>query len=82
MNAVAIFLVVLSASIMAVVALCASAVHLFRYRKERCCQFDQYYSWVMQKGDERQKEIASYLTRGRDLEKIRRLVGYGMLVKP
>jgi hypothetical protein len=82
MNAVYIFLVVLGASIVGLAALIASAMHLFHYRRERCCRFDEYYQWVMEKGDERQKEIARHLARGRDLEKIQQLVGYGMLVKP
>jgi hypothetical protein len=82
MNAVAIFFVGLSASIMGTVAMVASALHLFQHRQERCCRFDQYYQWVMEKGDEQQKEIARKLARGRDLEKIQQLVGYGMLVKP
>jgi hypothetical protein len=81
MNAVVILLGVLGASLVGVVALFVSAVHLFRYRRERGCCFDQYYQWVMENGDERQKEIARQLSRGRDLEKIQRLVGYDMLVK-
>jgi hypothetical protein len=36
----------------------------------------------MEKGDEHQKEIARRLARGRDLEKIQSLVGFGILVKP
>ncbi len=82
MNAVLIFLFVVGASLMGATALYASAVHLFRYRRERCCQFDQYYQWVMEKGDEQQKNIVRQLTRGKDLEEIQKLVGYGMLVKP
>jgi hypothetical protein len=81
MNAVAIFLFWLSASVIGLTALGASAIHLLRYRRERCCRFDQYYQWVMEKGDEHQKEIARRLARGRDLEKIQSLVGYGILVK-
>jgi hypothetical protein len=82
MNAVVIFLFGLSASIMGVVAMVASALHLYQHRQERCCRFDQYYRWVMEKGDEKQKEAARQLARGRDLEKIQRLVGYGILLNP
>lgn len=82
MNTVVIFLFWLSASILGVMALFASAVHLVLYRRERCCRFDQLYRWVMEKGDEQQKEIVRQLTRGRDLEKIQQLVGYGILVNP
>jgi hypothetical protein len=80
MNAVVIFLGVLSASLLGAAALFVSAIHLFRYRRERCCRFDQYYRWVMEKGDEQQKAIVRQLTRGRDLEKIQHLVGYDILV--
>lgn len=67
-------------SILALVIACAFLTQAFRNRSERTCLLEEYSNWVMSKGNEEQKRLAYQLKKSRNLEALRRLVGFGMLV--
>jgi hypothetical protein len=81
-DAILIFIFGVSASVLALVAICAFLSHVLRNRYERTCQLKIYYDWVMRRGSEEQKSLAEKFKNSKQLEALKKLVGFGILVDP
>lgn len=81
MNAVAIFLFGISASIFAVAAICLFLSQVARNQAEKKCILCTYFKWIAEKGSTEQKQEAQHLYRKHDVNGLKALVGTGMLVE-
>jgi hypothetical protein len=77
-----IFILGISGSLLVLSCMFCSARHLQHHLHERSGQFDIYFNWIMRHGTEQEKRVALRLARGRDLEAIQKMVGFGLLVDP
>jgi hypothetical protein len=82
LDAILIFIFGVSASVLALVAICGFISHVMRNRYERTCQLRIYYDWVIRKGSEEQKKLAEQFKNSKQLEALKKLVGFGILVDP
>jgi len=79
-NAVAIFLFGVTASIVAMVAICQFGSQVARNQSEKKCILGTYLNWVSARGSSEQKKKAQILFERHDVEGMKELVGTGMLV--
>jgi hypothetical protein len=81
-QALILFFLGVSGSILALYSLCAFLSQVARGRSENACQCRIYYDWVVRNGSEDQKKSAEDLMRQGKLQELKKIVGSGILVKP
>jgi hypothetical protein len=81
-QALILFFLGVSGSILALYSLCAFLSQVARGRSENACQCRTYYDWIMRNGSEEQKNSADNLLRHGKLNELKKMVGSGILVKP
>lgn len=80
MNAAAIFVFGVTASIVALVAICQFGSQVARNQSEKKCILGTYLNWVSVRGSSEQKQKAQILYKRHDVEGMKELVGTGMLI--
>jgi hypothetical protein len=81
-QALILFFLGVSGSILALYSLCAFLSQVARGRSENACQCRIYYDWIMRNGTDDQKKSAEGLVRHGKLTELKKMVGSGILVKP
>lgn len=79
-QAIILLLLGVGGSTLALVLGCAFISHALHNRSEKTCLLNTYFNWVMEKGNDDQKQVAFRLKHSRNLQDLKALVGYGMLV--
>jgi hypothetical protein len=81
-QALILFFLGVSGSVLALYSLCTFLSQVSRGRSEKACQCRLYYEWLMRNGTEVEKKEAEGLMRHGKLEELKKRVGSGLLVKP